>query len=94
MSLFLAACDMNEVVEVMPIETVACTHPASLYEGSVVVEVEDEVPWGLVEFYIFQGDNQWGSALQTSDGYLWEARMQLYELDCRSEFEYLIVYSD
>ena len=44
-------------IEVHPIEFVNCTHPDSLYEGVVEVEVDDDYQWKAIEFEIQQEEN-------------------------------------
>ena len=90
----ISACNIgfNDTGEAMPIEVVACSHPDSRYEGVVHIEVEDEIVWDNVYFEISQGDNRWKTRLQTENQLLWWTRMQLYELDCHSEFNYEINY--
>ena len=86
---FLLACsdklDTSEAV--MPIEVVSCAHPDSMFEAAVDVEVEDTISWSNVHFKIMQGEREWETNLQTEDQLIWWTHMQLYELDCLSDFE-------
>ncbi|MDB4337594.1 hypothetical protein OAA09_01090 [bacterium] len=86
---FLFACNSgNDTADVMPLEIVSCTHPDSRFEGVVQIRVEDVESWDSVHFEIKQNDRLWDTNLQTSNNFIWETRMQLYELDCYSDFEY------
>ena len=97
MILFLIACgsaaETTDTAEIaLPIEVVDCSHPDSRFEGVVQVEVKDEVIWETVHFEISQGAKLWDTELQTEDQLQWWARMQLYELDCYSDFKYEVDY--
>ena len=91
--LLLACANQGDTAEMaMPIEVVSCTHPDSRFEAAVHVEVEDSVTWSDVHFSISQGESEWETKLQTEDQLLWWTRMQLYELDCLSEFDFGVEY--
>ncbi len=95
MMLLLACTNPYDTPEaVMPIEIVDCTHPDSMFEAAVGVEVEDNIPWSQVHFQIVQGDREWETNLRTEDQLLWWTHMQLYELDCLSEFEFGVEYEN
>lgn len=93
--LLLCSCSQSKNTEqIMPIEVVDCHHPDSRFEAAVKVEVEDEFSWEVVYFNITQDDYAWEATLQTDDHFLWWTQMQLYELDCYSEFDYEVVYEN
>jgi len=76
----------------MPVEIISCSHPDSIFEASVYVEVEDDIEWNKVHFEISQGERVWKTRLQTGDNIIWWTKMQLIELDCYSEFNHRIDY--
>ena len=91
--LLLSCTPNNDTSEsAMPVEIVSCTHPDSLYEAAVQVEIEDDISWSNVYFSISQDDFEWSTNLQTEDQFTWWTHMQLYELDCLSDFEFEVEY--
>lgn len=92
--LLLVSCidTKQDTAGAMPVELVMCSHPDSIYEGVVQVEIEDNVMWTDVRFKIWQAEYAWETSLQTENQTLWWTRMQLYELDCNAEFDYEIIY--
>tara|TARA_R110001592_G_scaffold362495_2_gene676522 strand:+ start:553 stop:873 length:321 start_codon:yes stop_codon:yes gene_type:complete len=97
--LILTGCPVafeEDMIEAYPIETVSCTHPDSLYEGVVEVEVDDNYSWKAIEFEIRQEESSWSTMLWNPDtqNELWSTRMQLIEMDCNSEYEYTFYYTE
>ncbi len=94
--MFFLACGSGQDsgLATMPIEVISCAHPDSMFEAAVSVEVEDSVTWGSINFQIDQGDRVWSTNLQTDNRLTWWTHMQLYELDCLSDFEFKINYEE
>ena len=96
MILFLIACPLAMDDEpTYPVYDVQCRHYWTQAEANLRIKAQDPFPWDTIAIDIDQGENDWSAQLREIEVGTWEIEMNLWELDCDSDYDlgfYFLIY--
>jgi len=96
MILFLIACPLAMDDEpTYPVYDVQCRHYWTPAEANLRIKAQDPFLWDTIAIDIDQGENDWSAQLREIEVGTWEIEMNLWELDCDSDYDlgfYFLIY--